>query len=59
MSIWQLTDADVEAVATQIKQGRSYEEIARDLDISVEMVVCAARKWPEVRQRMGLWADLF
>lgn len=56
MSIWQLTDADVEAVETMMKQGKSFAEIAKELDMSVEMVVCAARKVPDLHRRQGAWA---
>lgn len=50
MTIWQLTNHDIEAVMTQLKAGRSTEEVAQDLGISVEMVVCAVRKWPTIRR---------
>lgn len=50
MTIWQLTHDDVEAVVTQLKAGRTAEEVAQDLGISVEMVVCAVRKWPTIRR---------
>lgn len=59
MSIWQLTDADVEAVETKMKQGKSFAEIAEELDISVEMVACAARKVPDLHRRQGTWSLLF
>lgn len=58
MTVWQLTDYDVEAVATQMKQGKSFEEIARNLEMSVEMVACAARKWPALQKRRGIWSEL-
>ncbi len=48
MTIWQLTDDDVEAVVSQLKAGRKLEEVASDLGISVEMAVCAMRKWSDV-----------
>lgn len=54
MTIWQLTEADVEAVVTQLNAGRKPNEVAEDLGISVEMVHCAVRKWPIVR-RFNPW----
>lgn len=55
MTIWQLTADDVEAVVTQLKAGRTPKEVAEDLGISVEMVICAVRKWPSIR-RATPWA---
>lgn len=49
MHILQLTPLDVEAVMTQLKQGKTYAAVAADLGISLEMVVCAARKGKNVR----------
>lgn len=54
MSIWQLNADDVEAIMTQLKAGRSAQEVADDLDISIEMVTCAVRKWPSMR-RNNIW----
>lgn len=54
MSIYQLTDADVEAVVNQLKAGRSMKQVADELGISVEMVLCATRKWPELYRR-SVW----
>lgn len=58
MTIWQLTSDDIEAVVTQLQAGRSPKEVADDLQISVEMVTCAVRKWPTVRRRQNAWAVL-
>lgn len=58
MAIWELTADDVEAVVTQMKQGRSIKEIAVDLDISEEMALCAVRKWPSLQKRRK-WFELF
>lgn len=57
-TIWQLSEYDVEAVVTQLKAGRTAEEVAVNLGISVEMVSCAVRKWPKI-QRNNPWADLY
>ena len=54
MSILQLTADDVEAVMNQLKAGRTLQQVAKDLDISVEMVVCAMRKWPSIN-RHAVW----
>jgi len=54
MTIWQLNDADCEAIVTQLKNGRTPKQVAEDLGISVEMVTCAVRKWPTV-QRKTAW----
>lgn len=45
MSIWELKYEDCEAVVNQLRAGHSKEEIAADLGITVNMVVCALRKW--------------
>jgi uncharacterized protein (DUF433 family) len=45
MSIWELKYEDCEAVVNQLRAGHSREEIATDLGITVNMVVCALRKW--------------
>ncbi len=50
MTIWQLTEADVEAVVSQLQAGRTKEEVARDLGISVEMVTCAMRLANRIRK---------
>ncbi|HEY3367578.1 MAG TPA: hypothetical protein VGK74_21175 [Symbiobacteriaceae bacterium] len=57
MTIWQLTDDDVEAVATQANSGRTLQQIAGDLQISVEMAACAMRKWPSVKAKRT-WTGL-
>lgn len=56
MTFWQLMPEDVEAIATQVKAGRSREEVANDLGISVEMVTCALRKWSAMSKRFDPWA---
>jgi uncharacterized protein (DUF433 family) len=56
MMIWQLTDDDVEAVVNLMKKGHSVEEIAKEFGMSVEMVVCATRKWPRM-QRKFAWRN--
>lgn len=58
MGIYQLCDADVEAVVNLLKKGKSMQEVAADLQISVEMVVCATRKWPAIRRKQGIYAVL-
>jgi len=50
MTIWQLTKDDVEAVVTQLHQGKSLAQVADDLGISVEMAACAVRKWPRMQK---------
>jgi uncharacterized protein (DUF433 family) len=55
MSIWQLTEDDIEAIVNQLNAGRSKQEVAEDLGISVEMVVCAIRKWPRLRRTTLMW----
>lgn len=54
MTIWKLTAADVEAVVSLVRAGHKLEEVAADLGISVEMAVCALRKWPEI-SRPARW----
>lgn len=51
MAIWQLTDDDVEAVASQVESGRTLQQVATDLQISVEMAACAMRKWPSLQAK--------
>lgn len=53
MTILKLTVDDIEAVVNQLEAGRTPEQVAHDLDISVEMVTCAVRKWPSLRRN---WA---
>ncbi|MBP2017107.1 uncharacterized protein (DUF433 family) [Symbiobacterium terraclitae] len=55
MTFWQLMPADVEAIVTQLKAGRSKQEVAADLGISVEMVSCAERKWQMATNRQAPW----
>jgi|GEM_PF-2202676 len=55
MTFWQLMPQDVEAIVTQLKAGRSRQEVAADLGISVEMVFCAERKWHEAAYRPVFW----
>jgi uncharacterized protein (DUF433 family) len=50
MRINKLSPADVEAIVTRLTKGHSILEVAGDLGISVEMVLCAKRKWPEVNR---------
>lgn len=57
MSIWQLSDYDVEAVVNQLKSGKTMKQVAEDLEISVEMVACAVRKAASQR-RNALWSFL-
>ena len=57
MSIWQLSEYDVEAVVSQLKAGKTLKQVAEDLGISVEMAACAVRKASELR-RNTLWAYL-
>ena len=45
MTILQLTPDDVEAIHYLILSGKSPVEVAIDLGISPEMVICAERKW--------------
>jgi hypothetical protein len=45
MTILQLTPDDVEGIHYQILSGKSRIDVANDLGISVEMVVCAERQW--------------
>jgi uncharacterized protein (DUF433 family) len=56
LSIWQLTRDDVEAVVSLLKRGKTMEQVAADLQISVEMVACAVRKWPQLRKRSSVWS---
>lgn len=51
MTILKLTVDDMEAVVNQLEAGRTPEQVATDLGISVEMVTCAVRKWPTVQRR--------
>lgn len=59
MSIWMLTDADVEAVVNQLKSGKTVNEVAADLEISAEMVTCAVRKWPALNRRHSVAARIW
>lgn len=52
MTIWQLTREDMEAVVTQLRKGKSLQQVADDLGISVEMAACAVRKWPSMQKPM-------
>jgi DNA-binding CsgD family transcriptional regulator len=54
MQILKLTPADVEAIMTRLGKGQSVLEVATELGISVEMVLCAKRNWPNIRQH-PLW----
>ena len=56
MTIWKLMPEDIEAVVTQLKAGRTRDEVAHDLGISVEMVTCAVRKWSAMPKRFDPWA---
>lgn len=53
MTIWQLTHDDVEAVVTQLRAGKSLKQVADDLQISVEVAVCAVRLWPKLIRPPG------
>lgn len=50
MRINKLTPADVEAIVTRLRKGHSILEVAGELGISVEMVLCAKRRWPSIHQ---------
>lgn len=55
MTFWKLMPQDVEAIVTQLKAGRSRQEVAADLGISVEMVSCAERKWRQTPNYPTSW----
>lgn len=48
MRINKLTPADVEAIVTRLRKGHSVLEVAGDLGISVEMILCAKRNWASI-----------
>lgn len=50
MRINKLSPADMEAIMTRLRKGHSVLEVAGDLGISVEMVLCAKRNWPSVNR---------
>lgn len=51
MRITKLTPADCEAIMTRLRKGHSVLEVAGDLGISVEMVLCAKRQWPSINRK--------
>lgn len=55
MRINKLTPADVEAIMTRLRKGQPVLEVAGDLGISVEMVLCAKRNWPTI-SRTSHWS---
>lgn len=50
MRINKLTPADVEAIVTRLRKGHSVLEVAGDLGISVEMILCAKRNWSSINR---------
>ncbi|HLO02689.1 MAG TPA: hypothetical protein VK191_06245 [Symbiobacteriaceae bacterium] len=60
MRINKLSPADVEAIMTRLRKGHSILEVAGDLGISVEMVICAKRNWPSISPKSSpaslLWS---
>lgn len=54
MRINKLSPADVEAIVTRLRKGHSVLEVAGDLGISVEMILCAKRNWPSLNPARAL-----
>lgn len=55
MRINKLSPADVEAIMTRLRKGQSVLEVAGDLGVSVEMILCAKRNWPSI-SRQANWS---
>lgn len=53
MSPWQLSDDDIVLIIGMLNAGKSAEEVANSLHISLQMVACAVRKWPYMKTRVS------
>jgi hypothetical protein len=53
MRIFQLTDEAMAQAAAQARSGKTLQQIANDMQISMEMAASAVRQWPMI-ERMKL-----